>query len=216
MKRLVSILLTLIFALGFLSPATAAVNWEQFIVVEQPRDQYLPDGGTFTFSPVLYVPAGVTDIAYQWYRVGPGGSSAIEGATGPVFTCAPGDPDYPADSIRFSCVIQAYENGELGGSLLTYAALAQIGDPPPEPVEREKTFRERMMDSLGYIWEWVKGAFGSIGGFFGSVVNWVLVLVFAPLELLIGLAAAPFVICALIVGPVILAVVLVIMTLLGG
>jgi len=98
-KRILAILLNFALALGLAAPVMAAVNWNEFYIVTQPQDLYVPNGEGFTLNVEMNIPDWVDEIAYQWYNFN--GMVPIEGATADTLLINPGDPDYPRSSRSF-------------------------------------------------------------------------------------------------------------------
>jgi len=111
-KRLLALLLTLIFSLCLALPAIAAqpsVNWDDFYIVTPLKSMNVPVGESFTLRVDVNIPEGV-EVEYKWLQALD--YIPIEGAgNSPTFQYTLKNRD---DYISVRCIVIGYEKSEDG------------------------------------------------------------------------------------------------------
>ena len=176
-KRAFVIIVALSLAFTLALPAMAAVNWDDFRIVTEPKDLTVPHGESFTLSVGVNVPDGADEVTYQWCsRVG----QPIPGAAASTLQLSPGDAYYPEafQVSDFVCEITANESGGESKTLWTRHAAVKV----------EASFQEKLysitLEPFEYTSDMVRSLWDDNGNGMGSWTFNGIVLMSFPLMLI--------------------------------
>ena len=115
--------------------AAAAVNWDEFSIINVSQTQIISRGESCTLSVEVNIPDGIDEVTYQWSSTG----EILAGATANTLQVRPDDAYYPKDAYHytgFSCSITAIDNDD--GQSKTLSLPRQI------EVRIKRTFGEKL------------------------------------------------------------------------